>query len=106
MVAKFKIGDTVRCISILEHPIHRIGTGDELAGVYGYGWKKNKSFKIIKISNLDGCAGTKGKEPIYFYHDIDGYYGVYEEALELVPKVIEVYGIVKFLDNINKGEYK
>jgi hypothetical protein len=101
MITKFKIGDIVRCKIIASEPIRRTAMGDELKEIYGYGWKKNKTFKIIKVGNVDNLEGSK-KEPIYWYDDLDGRYGVYEEALELVEKLkSEVYGIVKFLESIN-----
>ena len=97
MVAKFKIGDIVRCTFVEGNPIYRRDMGDEWSDIYGYGWVLNKTFKITKISNLDGLSGSK-LEPIYW----DSNYGVYEIALELVKKQsVQVYGIVKFLESIN-----
>lgn len=77
---KFKVGDKVRCIENRDK------------GQGGAGWEKDYVFTIIDIT-FDVCWGGLHKN------------GVFSWALELVTpikKEIKQYGIVKFLESIEK----
>jgi hypothetical protein len=83
---KFKIGQTVRCIGTSE------GMGSNLS-FGGCGWKLDRKFKIVYI--------TKDSPP-YIYWGSGNNYGVWEHHLELFEKKIKPYGIVTFMNSINK----
>lgn len=68
-MAKFKIGDVVRCI---DNPKAVLRNGREKNGA---GWKLGHTFKITSIDEL--------KSESIYWRGIDGN-GVYENSLELV----------------------
>jgi len=83
---KFKIGDKVKCVLTSK------GSDDDCS-YGGAGWVLNKKFKIAYI--------TRNCSP-YIYWDSQNRYGVWEHHLELVKRNIKPYGIVNFMNNINK----
>lgn len=73
MKPKYNIGDTVRCV-------RKINTGAGHAMSCGAGWVLGKEFVVTQITpNIN--------DPIYW--PANGGCGVYESALELVPKIIK-----------------
>lgn len=82
-MSKFKVGDKVKCVMIA-------GNSYSIKD-YGHGWVLGLEFKIEYMTfNDEVCWGAKNG------------YGVYANALELVERKIKVYGIVKFLESIER----
>ena len=89
-MTKFKVGDKVR-----------VKSGDSTDSKL----LNNRIGIIVKIASI----GRSGYVVLDIESELDRKSGIWVNEIELVEtvsKVIEVYGIVKFLDNINKGEYK
>jgi len=84
-MAKFKVGDKVRCIK-----------NNSVKHASGYGWDKDKEF-IINSIMIDAT-------PCICYFPKHGY-GVFETHLELAQKDFKEWDKVKCVGNYMRGDY-
>ncbi len=82
-MAKFKIGDVVRCVSSIRSPT-------ENWEIRGHGFVPCREFKIVRTSTSDYVLGL-GTRIILWDKDRNGVYSDFVEHIEIIKRIRKDY---------------